>query len=151
VKRKKEVYMKFIKILIPLSMMLLFYNTISIAQENNAYDIKAISVEYKPNIIVLNKSVVFTYRIENCGNKEIPQKSYDVEFYIDDKLVNFDYATPRLKIDKGIVEYSTEGDSKYLAKQLGKHSYKLIVDPKNRLREVNKSNNIIEGIFVVEN
>jgi len=139
------------KLISILSLFIFLFINLSInSQQKDEYDIKAVFVKYSPEKITLNNPVIFTYRIENCGKKEIPAKSYDVEFYIDNKLVNSDYATKKLKVVKGIVEYSTQGDSRYIPKKLGKHTYKLIVDPKNRLKEVTKTNNVIEGSFVVE-
>ncbi|MDP2366183.1 MAG: CARDB domain-containing protein [Ignavibacteria bacterium] len=125
-------------------------NTNIISQPKDVYDIKATYVKYSPENITLNNPVEFTYRIENCGEQEVPAKSYDVEFYVDNKLINWDYATPKLKLINGIVDYSTEGDSRYAPKKLGKHTYKLVVDPKNRLKETDKANNVIEGVFVVK-
>ncbi|GAB4127448.1 MAG: hypothetical protein Fur0015_01060 [Ignavibacteriales bacterium] len=124
-------------------------NTNIISQPKDIYDIKATFVKHSPKI-TLNKPVKFTYRIENCGEKEVPAKSYDVEFYVDNKLINWDYSTPKLKLINGIVDYSTEGKSKYVPKKLGKHTYKLVVDPKNKLKETNKGNNVIEGVFFVK-
>ncbi|MCK7524593.1 MAG: hypothetical protein MZV64_46740 [Ignavibacteriales bacterium] len=50
----------------------------------------------------------------------------------------------------GIVEYSTEGDSDIYLK-VGETYHKLVVDAKNRLKETDKANNVIEGVFVVKN
>ena len=125
-------------------------NTSVISQPKDEYDIKATYVKYSPENITLNNPVEFTYRIENCGEKEVPAKYYDVEFYVDNKLINWDYATPKLKLKNGIVEYSTKGDSRYILKKLGEHNYKLVVDAKNRLKESYKANNVIEGVFAVK-
>lgn len=141
--------MKLVKLFFVFNIIFLLSLTNCLAQEKIVYDIKAVSVKYIPQNITLMEPVVFNYIIENYGKIEIPPKSYDVEFYIDNKLVNFDYATPKLKVVKGTVEYSTRGDSRYIPKKLGKHKYKLIVDPKNRLNETNKKNNVIEGYFIV--
>ena len=141
--------MKIVKLFFVFNVILFLTFTYCLAQENNGYDIKAVSVTFMPYKITLMKPVVFNYIIGNNGLIEIPSKSYDVEFYIDNKLVNFDYNTPKVKL-KGIVEYSTQGTSKYIPKKLGKHTFKLIVDPKNRLKETNKKNNVIEGYFVVK-
>lgn len=141
------------KLISRVSIVLGLFVTLStniISQQKEESDIKAVYVKYSPEKITLQNPVVFTYRIENCGKKEIPEKSYDVEFYVDNKLINWDYAAPKLKVENGNVIYSTEKESRYIPKVLGKHSYKLIVDPKNRLKEVSKTNNVIEGSFVVE-
>ncbi|MFZ5948696.1 MAG: CARDB domain-containing protein [Stygiobacter sp.] len=141
--------MKIVKLFFVFNVILFLTFTYSLAQENNGYDIKAVSVTFMPYKITLMKAVVFNYIIGNNGLIEIPSKSYDVEFYIDNKLVDFDYNTPKVKL-KGIIKYSTQGKSKYIPKKLGKHTFKLIVDPKNRLKETNKKNNVIEGYFVVK-
>lgn len=136
------------RISIYLSVFLVLSTNI-ISQSKDIYDIKATYVKYSPENITLNNPVEFNYRIENCGEQEVPAKSYDVEFYVDNKLINWDYSTPKLKLKNGIVEYSTKNGSRYAPKKLGKHTYKLVVDAKNRLKETDKANNVIEGVFVV--
>ena len=87
------------KLISILSLFIFLFISISInSQQKDEYDIKAEFVKYSPEKITLNNPVIFTYRIENCGKSEIPAKSYDVEFYIDNKLVNSDYATKKLKM-----------------------------------------------------
>ncbi len=117
-----------------LLIILVFLSTSIFPKNKGAkYDIKAEFVKYTPNKVILNNPVVFYYRIKNCGKDIIPAKSYDVEFYVDNKLINFDYATAKLKVKNGIIEYATKGSSHYIPKKLGKHSYKLVVIPKKIL------------------
>ncbi len=141
--------MKPLSLITVLLILFVVLNTNIISEQKEESDIKAVYVKHSPEKITLQNPVVFIYRIENCGKKEIPAKSYDVEFYVDNKLINFDYTTPKLKV-KGYTIYSTEKESRYIPRVIGKHIYKLIIVPKNRLKELNKKNNIIEGSFIVE-
>ena len=119
-------------------------------QKKADYDIKAVFVKHTPKEITLNNPVVFYYRIKNCGNNIIPAKTYDVKFYVDNKLKNFDYATAKLNVKNGVIEYATKGSSQYIPQKLGKHTYKLVVAPKKILSFENKANNVIEGSFFVK-
>jgi len=132
-----------------LCLSLFFVSSTLVFSQRADYDIKAVFVKFSPKKITLKNSIVFTYKIENEGGLDIPAKSYDVEFYIDNKLLNFDYATGKLIAEKGNVIYSTENGAGYIPKIPGKHTYKLVVNTKKLLKEANIKNNIIEGTFIV--
>ncbi len=142
--------MKSIFIFTLMLIMIPFFNINILAQQNKPeYDIKAAFVKLNPEIVTLNNPVSFHYRIENSGKRSVPAKSYNVEFYIDDKLINYDYVSAKLNAKNGIIEYTTKDDSRYIPKKLGKHTYRLVIVPKEILKNENSANNIIEGSFFV--
>jgi hypothetical protein len=111
------------------------------------YDAAALEVQYSPNPIKVGDNPTFQYTIKNVGKSTIPAGTYEVEFFINGKKVGFDYATSELKPGIENTYYHPTGSFK--ASEEGVHTYKLIVDPRNRLKETDKTNNILEGSFQI--
>jgi len=109
------------------------------------YDIAAAKVSIRPEPVVANAPYSFRYTIKNCGPSTIPGESYDVEFYIDDELASFDRGTSSLHPNRS----NTYSGKRSKGLSLGKHSYRLVVDPDNRLKETDETNNILRGSFEV--
>ena len=113
------------------------------------YDLASKRITWAPNPVEAGDHVIFTYSVDNLGSSTIPAKTYDVDFYVDGELVSFDHMTsdlyPGLK-----TEYSTSpGTPHFRATKAGTFAYKLVLDPDNRLKETDETNNVITGTFVV--
>jgi subtilase family serine protease len=113
------------------------------------YDLTGKVIKLSPNTINAGDRATFTYEVSNAGGSAIPAKSYDVEFYVDGKLVSFDRATSRIPTGKSTIYSKTEGYHDVEAITPGVHAYRLVLDPQNRLAERDESNNVIEGKFEI--
>lgn len=108
------------------------------------YDLAAGKVIISPNPVIAHAKYSHEYSIQNKGPSTIPSETFEVEFYIDGHLANFDRRTSEMRPGQ-VIFYYGKSDAKFSA---GAHSYRL-VDPDHRLKETNEGNNILEGSFLV--
>lgn len=113
------------------------------------YDLASKSISWQPNPVEVGDLVIFTYSVDNLDSSRIPDRTYDVDFYVDGKLVSFDHATSAIYPGLQTVYSTSPGTPHFRATQAGTFSYKLVLDPDNRLKETDETNNIITGSFVV--
>ncbi len=113
------------------------------------YDLTGEVAQHSPGPIKSGDRVTFTYEVKNVGRSTIPAKSYDVEFYVDGRLVSFDRATSRIPAGESTTYSKAEGYYHVEGITPGKHAYRLMLDPRNGLAERDESNNVIEGTFKV--
>ncbi len=114
------------------------------------YDLAPRSLHWSPNPVKAGDEVLFTYSIQNMGSDTVPRNTYDVEFYIDGNKISLGYETPMLPREELVPFESSKKNFHFKPLQAGKHNYRLVVDPQDRLKEFNESNNVISGEFVVE-
>ena len=113
------------------------------------YDLTCKVTSISPATIYVGDKVVFSYSVSNLGSSTLPARTYDVDFYVNGSLVSFDHATSSL-IAGGSTSYSMEPPYYHFdAKAPGQYSYKLLVDPTNRVPETDENNNVVVGSFVV--
>ena len=115
------------------------------------YDLANTSITFSPNPVKVGDKVVFTYTVINLGTSDVPEKTYDIEFWIDGKKVSYDYASP-ISLAAGnrpITHSMAPGFFHFEAKQAGTYKYKLLLDPRDRVNETDEGNNVIEGTFAV--
>jgi subtilase family serine protease len=109
------------------------------------YDLVAASVTTKTSPIRVGDKVVFDYTVRNDGKDTVPGGTYNVDFHVDGKLVSFDHGTS----DKGSGQKSdyskAPGYFHIQPSRPGKYRYRLTVDEKNNLAEINETNNTLEG------
>jgi len=109
------------------------------------YDIAAQQVTISPKPVVSHGKYLLSYSIRNAGPTSIPGETYEVEFYIDGDLVSFDRRTSTLHPKEPNTYYA-----KFNADLTpGAHNYRLIVDPNDRLPEIDETNNTLKGSFEV--
>ena len=122
-----------------------------VIQHNHAqnYDLTPQHIKINPSPTYVGDKVVFIIGIKNQGKDTIPEKAYEWEFYVDNKLLNFDRSTGSLS-GHSDTEYSmSDGYWAFTATNAGTHSYRMVLDPDNRLAETNESNNVVSGTFEV--
>jgi hypothetical protein len=109
------------------------------------YDIAAQQVTVSPKPVVSHGKYSLSYSVRNAGPTDIPGGTYEVEFYIDGDLVSFDRRTSDLP-----PQQSNTYHARFNADLTpGVHNYRLIVDPDDRLHEIDEANNILRGSFEV--
>ena len=111
------------------------------------YDLSGRVIEHDPSHIKIGDKITFTYEVRNAGTTSIPAKSYDVEFYVDGKLVSFDRATSGIAPGGRTVYSKAEGSYHVEGIASGLHTFRLVLDPRNKLAEWDESNNVVEGKF----
>ena len=106
-------------------------------------------VRYRPDTVHVGDEVYFSFGVRNQGKEAAPEKSYEVELYVDDSLVNFDRGASSIDPDKSIhySRFPPHYDFKPTAP--GTYTYRLIVDPKEALEESNERNNVATGSITV--
>jgi hypothetical protein len=109
------------------------------------YDLEAVKAVISPNPAIFGEKMTEHEVVRNSGPSTVPGGTYEVEFYIDNRLVSFDRATSTLG-PRHEIAYSSRLQCDFAP---GVHSFRLIVDPENRLKEIDESNNILTGTFEV--
>jgi len=109
------------------------------------YDLEAVKALISPEPAIFGKNMTEYEVVRNSGPSTVPGGTYDVEFYIDNRLVSFDRATSTLGPGEEN-HYSGRGQCDFAP---GIHRFRLIVDARNRLKEIDESNNVFEGTFEV--
>jgi phage baseplate assembly protein gpV len=113
------------------------------------YELTGQVIKHSPDPVKAGDRVTFTYEVSNTGSSPVPAKSYDVEFYLDGKLVSFDRATSGISVEGRTIYSMSEGYWHVEGISSGVHTFRLVLDPRNRLAERNESNNVVEGKFEV--
>ena len=113
------------------------------------YDLMCRSITYSPSTIRVGTAVSFSYTIDNAGKSTIPAGTYDTELYIDGKKVSFDHGSTLLPPGLGSKRTRAPGYYDYKAYKTGWIIYRLVLDPEDRLKETDETNNIIIGRFQV--
>ena len=131
--------------------LMLLGSSLAFAQSSRPpqYDLTCSAFTYSPSKPVVGDALRFEYTIANFGKDAVPPNSYDIDLYLDDKLIAFDHGTKGMKGRPGRTVYAVPAteDSKLITP--GVHRYKLVIDSKNRLPESNERNNVREGTITV--
>ena len=124
------------------------------------YDLVALEVRHHPEHVKVGDEVAFTRSLANKGADTVPARTFNVDLYLDGKLIGFDHAThhvdPLGNHDPdstwvGRQVYSmAEGYYHFRPTKPGIYKYKWILDKENNLHETDETNNVIEGTIAVE-
>ncbi|MGE5680199.1 MAG: TonB family protein [Bacillota bacterium] len=108
------------------------------------FDLTSTNVKLKPEHIGHARPFTFFFNYINTGSKAVPTKWYNISLYIDNKLVftSVQNAASQPGEESGIWAH-------YGGLRRGTHEYTIYIDPENKLKESNRSNNIIKGTFEV--
>ena len=115
-----------------------------------SFDLTSFNFTVTPPEIHVGDRVGFTYTIINLGKSIVPAKTYDVELYVDGKLVAFDRATSPIgpgQQNRYVNPIGTWDSGTGPPRSV---SYRLVIDPDNRILETDESNNVIIGSFEVK-
>jgi hypothetical protein len=104
------------------------------------------------SIVKVGQRIIPKIIIGNKGNSDANKKLWSWFLYIDGKLVSFNRVYP-FDLESGKSIGSSPGYNKkygsFIFKKSGKYLYKLIIKTKKKLKEFDKTNNIIEGYIRV--
>jgi hypothetical protein len=89
-------------------------------------------IEVIPEIPRVNQNVTFKVYVINVGTKEA--KDIDVSLFLDDSLVGLK-KIPSLNPEEAAVIFMFWNSS------FGNHSFKVLIDPSNKIKELNEENN----------
>jgi M6 family metalloprotease-like protein len=92
----------------------------------------SVRIEVIPEIPRVNQNVTFKIYVLNVGTKEA--KDIDVSLFLDDSLVGL-RKIPSLKPEETTTIFMFWNSS------FGNHSFKVLIDPSNKIKEFNKENN----------
>lgn len=137
------------RVLIIIVALIFIYLIYQFSLKPGSWDLTGEIIGYTPNPAYVGDKVSFTYVVRNLGKNTLPTGSYEVEFYVDDKLVSFDRAGNPLTPGGGVTYSRSEGYYDFIPDKPGKYSYILILDPKNTFKETNEDNNKIIGEITV--
>jgi subtilase family serine protease len=114
------------------------------------FDLAIQSVSYKPNPVKVGAKVSFLFTIKNNGKDTLPAGSFDFNFYIDGRPVDIEGSLLSLPPGGTIRIGKTTGSQYHWEpRRQGEHDYRLVLDEKNRIRETDKTNNVLEGTIIV--
>ncbi|MEM3755055.1 MAG: M6 family metalloprotease domain-containing protein, partial [Candidatus Bathyarchaeia archaeon] len=105
---------------------------ISIDRRSPLPDLSIAGLEVYPEIPRVNQNVTFKVHIINIGTKEA--KNIDVSLFLDNSLIELK-KVPYLGIGEAIDIFVSWNSS------FGNHSFKVIIDPSNNIKEFDKENN----------
>ena len=132
-----------------LSVVLLLSGCGKLIAPSGNYDLTSKSITYLPNPVKVGDEVVFTYTVDNIGKSDVPAKTYDVDFYVNGKRVSFDHATSLIPSGLKTTYSMAKGYYHFKASKPGKYIYMIVIDPNNRLKEFNETNNVVQGVIEV--
>jgi len=110
--------------------------------------VAATSVTFSPDPVRVGDRVVFDYEVSNLGARDTSVPTFVVELRVDGQPVS----SCRRSLPPaclGITCPKAPGDWHFEATTAGWHSYELVVDKNDRLREGNEGNNVLDGKFRV--
>jgi len=113
------------------------------------YDLTGTIKGYTPNPVHVGDAVTFTYVVENNGKDKVPQGSYMVKFYVNDRCVASDGLTMALPAGSGSTYSMGKGSNHFVAEKPGEYTCKLEITTRDGLVDANPDNNIITGKLLV--
>lgn len=109
------------------------------------YDLEAASLVYKPNPVRVGDRVVFNYAVKNNGTNTVPARSYQVDLYLDGRLISFDHGTSDLLPGRTTSYGMSGGYFDWQPTNAARYHYRFVVDEMNTVRERIETNNVLEG------
>jgi len=116
------------------------------------FDLEAASLAYKPNPVRVGDKVVFNYTVRNNGTNTVLGRTYQVDLYLNARLISFDHGTSDLLPGRTTSYGSSGGHFHWQPTNAARYHYRFVVDEQNTVRERIETNNVLEGdIDVVQN
>jgi len=112
-------------------------------------DLSCPPVSHEPAVVHLGDSITFTFAVSNAGPGSASCGAYELEFYVDDHLLRAMRKPPTIPPGRAVFYSKAPGGFHIRAATTGVHSYVVIADPKNTLKETDESNNVRRGEFQV--
>lgn len=119
-------------------------------EDTTVYDIKAEKIEIIPPAPTVGEGVSFKYVVKNVGKNKIPQARYNIDLYLGGDKIAFDHYTKSIKPNDFVTYEMSEGLYHWTPTKSGVYKFKLVIDEKNELTELNKENNTITGQIIVK-
>ena len=79
------------------------------------------------------------------GRDTVPGKTFEVDLYVDGKVVSFGHGTHELVAGQKIEYGMVAGSFHWQPAKPGKYRYRLVVDESNNLAETDEKNNVLAG------
>jgi len=112
-------------------------------------DLSCPPVVHEPASVHVGDAVTFTYAVSNAGPGSAPGGRYELEFYVDGRLIGGDQRTSTIPPGRAVVYSKMPGAFHFRAGTTGEHNYMVVADPKHTLKETDESNNVRRGRFHV--
>ncbi|MBN8419750.1 MAG: hypothetical protein J0L73_12595 [Verrucomicrobia bacterium] len=109
------------------------------------YDLVAASVTVHPAVVHVGDKVILDHAVQNMGRDTVPGKTFEVDLYVDGKVVSFDHGTHELGAGQKIEYGMVAGSFHWQPAKPGKYRYRLVVDESNNLAETDEKNNVLAG------
>ncbi len=109
------------------------------------YELTGKVIKHSPDPLRAGDGVTFTYEVKNAGRSAIPARAYEVEFYVDGRLVSFDRAASEIAPGGRSIYSKVEGSRHVEGITPGVHHFRLVLDPQERLAERDETNKVIDG------
>jgi subtilase family serine protease len=109
------------------------------------YDLVAAAVTVRPAVVHVGEKVVLDHTVRNLGRDTVPGRTFDVDLYVDGKLVSFDHGTHDLGAGQKVDYGKSAGYFDWQPTKPGKYRYRLVVDELNNIPETDEKNNMLEG------